>query len=94
MIPVLVFLAACGLLFFALVETAFSLLMRLPQRLEAERESDERRAHGLSRGSAASSSCRRASCAARCSSLVVVLLAQPIGTGFPGWLVLFGSGVG
>jgi CBS domain containing-hemolysin-like protein len=34
----LVLLAASGLLFFALVETAFTLLMRLPQRLEAERE--------------------------------------------------------
>ena len=40
MIPVLVLFAAGGLLFFALVETAFSLLMRLPQRLEAERESE------------------------------------------------------
>ena len=39
MIPVLLFLVIAGLLFFALVETAFSLLMRLPQRLEAERES-------------------------------------------------------
>ena len=40
MIPVLLFVVIAGLLFFALVETAFSLLMRLPQRLEAERESD------------------------------------------------------
>ncbi|HUL74908.1 MAG TPA: hemolysin family protein [Vicinamibacterales bacterium] len=40
MIPFLVFLAASGLLFFAVVETAFALLMRLPQRLEAERESE------------------------------------------------------
>ncbi len=39
-IAVLVFLAAAGLLFFAVVETAFALLMRLPQRLEAERESE------------------------------------------------------
>jgi CBS domain containing-hemolysin-like protein len=38
MIPVLVFLSACGLLFFAVVETAFALLMRLPKRLEAERD--------------------------------------------------------
>lgn len=38
MIPVLVFVAACGLLFFAVVETAFAALMRLPERLEAERE--------------------------------------------------------
>ncbi|MFI5177860.1 MAG: hemolysin family protein [Vicinamibacterales bacterium] len=40
MIPFLVFLAASGLLFFAVVETAFALLMRLPQRIEAERESE------------------------------------------------------
>ena len=33
-------LAATGLLFFALVEMAFTLLMRLPERLEAERESE------------------------------------------------------
>lgn len=39
MIPFAVFLAACGLLFFSLVETAFGLLMRLPERLEAQRES-------------------------------------------------------
>ena len=36
----LALVAASGLLFFALVEMAFTLLMRLPQRLEAERESD------------------------------------------------------
>ncbi len=40
MIVILVFLAAGALLFFAVVETAFALLMRLPQRLEAERESE------------------------------------------------------
>jgi CBS domain containing-hemolysin-like protein len=40
MIWFLVFLTAGGLLFFAVVETAFGLLMRLPQRLEAERESE------------------------------------------------------
>src|SRR5262245_47338870 len=40
MIEFLVFLTASGLLFFAVVETAFGLLMRLPQRLEAERESE------------------------------------------------------
>jgi len=40
MIEFLVFLTASGLLFFAVVETAFGLLMRLPQRIEAERESE------------------------------------------------------
>ena len=36
----LALLAALGLLFFAVVEMAFTLLMRLPERLEAERESE------------------------------------------------------
>jgi putative hemolysin len=36
----LVLVAASGLLFFALVEMAFTRLMRLPERLEAERESE------------------------------------------------------
>jgi putative hemolysin len=40
MIAFIFLLSALGLLFFAVVEMAFSLLMRLPERLEAERESD------------------------------------------------------
>jgi putative hemolysin len=36
-IPLVVFLIAAAMLGFAIVETAFALLMRLPQRLEAER---------------------------------------------------------
>jgi CBS domain containing-hemolysin-like protein len=40
MIALGVFLASVGLLFFAIVEVAFGLLMRLPRRLEAERESE------------------------------------------------------
>lgn len=35
-----ILVAASGLLFFALVEMAFTILMRLPERLEAERESE------------------------------------------------------
>ena len=42
MIPLLVLATAGGLFFFALVETAFGLLMRLPQRLEAERATPAR----------------------------------------------------
>jgi CBS domain containing-hemolysin-like protein len=93
MILFLVFLAACALLFFSLVETAFGLLMRLPERLEAEREHE----HGtlaaylddplkffvpvrVLRGTLL--------------VVIVVLLAQPIGTGFTRALVLFGSGFG
>jgi putative hemolysin len=40
MIPLLAVLTIAGLLFLALVETSFGLLMRLPQRLEAERDSE------------------------------------------------------
>jgi CBS domain containing-hemolysin-like protein len=40
MIPVFVLLAALVMLGFAVVETAFGVLMRLPRRLEAEREDD------------------------------------------------------
>jgi hypothetical protein len=36
----LILLAASGLLLFAIIELAFTRLMRLPDRLEAERESD------------------------------------------------------
>jgi CBS domain containing-hemolysin-like protein len=41
MTAVFVLLGATGLLFFSLVEMAFTRLMRLPQRLEAERESED-----------------------------------------------------
>jgi len=40
MIPFFVLVSATGLLFLALVETAFGLLMRLPERLEAQRENE------------------------------------------------------
>jgi putative hemolysin len=40
MIAFLILVAASGLLFFALIDMAFTVLMRLPERLEAERESD------------------------------------------------------
>ena len=40
MIPVLLLLTILVMLGFAVVETAFGLLMRLPRRLEAEREDD------------------------------------------------------
>lgn len=92
MIPILVVLTAAGLLFLALVETAFALLMRLPQRLEAERatESDALATYlddpirffipaRLMRGTLL--------------VLLMVLLAESISSGFPGALVLFGTGV-
>ena len=92
MIPLLVFVAAAALLYFAVVESAFGLLMRLPRRLEAERE----RAHDalgaylndpitffvparLMRGTVL--------------IVVVILLAQPIGTGLVPAFVLLGCGL-
>lgn len=42
MIPLLLFLALAGILYAAVVETAFGVLMRLPHRLEAERDDDHR----------------------------------------------------
>jgi CBS domain containing-hemolysin-like protein len=88
----LVALAVAGLLFFSLVEMAFGLLMRLPERLEAEREGE----HGalgpylqdpleffvparLMRGT--------------CLILALVLLAQPLGSGWMPALVLFLTGL-
>jgi CBS domain containing-hemolysin-like protein len=40
MIEVLAFLTTLGLLFFAVIETSFGVLMRLPRRIEAERASE------------------------------------------------------
>ena len=42
MIPLLLFLVLAAMLYAAVVETAFGVLMRLPHRLEAEREQDHR----------------------------------------------------
>jgi magnesium and cobalt exporter, CNNM family len=93
MIAFLFLLAVSGLLFFALVEMAFTLLMRLPERLEAERESE---GDGLAsylddplrffvparllRGSLL--------------VLAIVLLGQQVDRGVVGFGVLFASGVG
>ncbi|MEO7193127.1 MAG: hemolysin family protein [Vicinamibacterales bacterium] len=92
MIPLLVVLTSGGLLFLALVETAFGLLMRLPQRLEAERESGNTALVAylddplkffiparLMRGTLL--------------VFLVVFLAQPIGTGFPAALGLAASSI-
>jgi len=87
MIPLLVVFTSGGLLFLALVETAFGLLMRLPQRLEAERESENDALATylddplkffvparLMRGTLV--------------VLLVVFLVQPLGTGFQGGIAL------
>jgi CBS domain containing-hemolysin-like protein len=90
---VFVALAVGGLLFFSLLEMAFGTLMRLPERLEAEREGE----HGglgpylqdpleffiparLMRGTFL--------------VLALVLLAQQLGTGWMPGFVLFISGLG
>jgi CBS domain containing-hemolysin-like protein len=93
MMPFLFLLAVSALLFFALVEMAFTLLMRLPERLEAERESE---GDGLAsylddplrffvparllRGSLI--------------VLAIVLLGEQVERGWMGAGVLFASGVG
>lgn len=92
MIPILVVLTAGGLLFLALVETAFGLLMRLPQRLEAERESESGALTAyledpisffvparLLRGTLL--------------VLLVALIARLTGVDFPGWLILVGTSI-
>lgn len=92
MIAFFVLVAASGLLFFALVEMAFTRLMRLPERLEAERESER---DGLA---AYLDDPMRFFIPARIMRgmlliLAIVLLAQQIGTGWSGGLLLFGSGL-
>jgi len=90
-IVVLVLFAAAGLLFFAVVEMAFALLMRLPQRLEAERESE---------GDALAAYLDdplKFFVPARVMRgvllvLAVALLADPIGTSWGGIVTLFLSG--
>jgi CBS domain containing-hemolysin-like protein len=93
MIPLLVLATAGGLFFFALVETAFSLLMRLPQRLEAEREADNPALAAYLDDPLkffVPSRLMRATLLV----LMVTLLAQLIERGFPGGLVLLAAGVG
>ncbi len=90
MIPLAVFLVACAMACLAVVETAFGMLMRLPERLEAERE-------GAVDGLATYlEDPLKLFVPARLMRgllliLVVVLLVQPIGTGWYGGLVLFGA---
>ena len=93
MIPLLVLATVGGLFFFALVETAFGLLMRLPQRLEAEREAGNPALAAYLDDPLkffVPSRFMRATLVV----LMVVLLAQGIEPGFPGWLVLLATGVG
>jgi len=88
MIPLAVFLVACAIAYLAVVETAFGVLMRLQERLEAERESE---ADGLA---AYLEDPLKFFVPARLLRgilliLMVVLMVQPIGTGWAAGLVAF-----
>ena len=91
-IPLLVFVVVCAMAYLAVIETAFGVLMRLPERLEAERESE---ADGLT---SYLEDPLKLFVPARFMRgllliLVVVLLAQPIGVGFYAAVILFATGV-
>ena len=89
MIPTLVVLTAGGLLVLALVETAFGLLMRLPERLEAERETESEALEAYLEDPI------RFFVPARLLHGVLlvaltVMLAVVTGPTFPGWLIALG----
>ncbi len=92
-IPLLVFVVVCAMAYLAVIETAFGVLMRLPERLEAERESE---ADGLT---SYLEDPLKLFVPARFMRgllliLAVVLLAQPIGVGFYAGVMLFATAVG
>jgi CBS domain containing-hemolysin-like protein len=93
MIPLFVVLAAGGLFFLALVEAAFELLMRLPQRLEAERES-ENDALATYLDDPIKFFVPARVLYGALLIVIVVLLAQRTGLGFTRSLLLFASGFG
>jgi CBS domain containing-hemolysin-like protein len=92
MIPLLVFVASAGLLYFAVVETAFGLLMRLPRRLEAERDSADD-ALGKYLDDPITFFVPARILRGTLLILAIVLLAEPIGTGLVNGLILFGCGM-
>lgn len=91
MIPLILFLCLAGMLYAAIVETAFGVLMRLPHRIDAERARDPQLAAFLEDPMKLFVPAR----ILRGGMLVasVVLLAQVVGTGFGQGLALFGLGV-
>lgn len=91
MIPLLLFLALAGMLYAAVVETAFGVLMRLPHRLEAEREQDHRLAAFLEDPIKLFVPARILRGALLVAS--VVLLAQVYGVGLEGGVLLFITGL-
>lgn len=92
-IPLLVFVTAAALSYLAVIETAFSVLMRLPERLEAEREREN---DGLA---AYLEDPLKLFVPARFLRgllliLLVVWLAQPLGVGFARGLGLLALAAG
>lgn len=85
--------AASGLLFFALVEMAFTLLMRLPERIEAERESNGD-ALGTYLDDPLTFFIPARLMRGAMLVLCMVVVAQQLEHGWVGGLVLFASGVG
>src|SRR5690242_1883759 len=93
MIPLAVFLIACGILYLAVVEMAFGVLMRLQQRLEAERE------NGNDALAAYLEDPLKLFVPARVLRgllliIMVVLLQQTIGTGFQQGLIVLAAAFG
>jgi putative hemolysin len=91
MIPLILFLCLAGMLYAAVVETAFGVLMRLPHRIDAERARDPKLAAFLEDPITLFVPAR----ILRGGLLVasVVLMSQVIGTGFGQGLALFAIGV-
>ncbi len=93
MISVFIVLTAGGLLVLALAESAFSLLMRLPERLEAERESESEALKSYLADPV------RFFLPARVLHglllvLLVVLLSHVLGPGFTRGVIAFAIGIG
>jgi putative hemolysin len=91
MIPLFLFLSLAGILYAAVVETAFGVLMRLPHRLEAERDDDHRLAAFLEDPIKLFVPAR----IIRGGLLVasIVLLAEVFGPGLQAGLLLFVTGI-
>ena len=91
MIPLVLFLAVAGMLYAAVVETAFGVLMRLPHRLEAEHDEDHRLRAFLDDPIKLFVPAR----IVRGGLLVgaIVLLAQEFGTGLEAGILLFITGL-
>jgi putative hemolysin len=92
-IPLLIFVVVCGMAYLSVIETAFGLLMRLPERLEAERESA---ADGLTTYLEDPLKLFVPARFMRGVLLIamVVLLAQMLGTGVYAALMVFGVALG